>query len=246
MAGYCDNHCIHYKDEKCNHPTFPRYKLYLRKDNKRCGGFKGTPGINDRKAYRQQARDKKKAIEQEKLDYALQLIEENGFEKQEGFENFFKLNKYQQYYVFETIVKKREERNVMKEIYAMQEKPIPKAGVGYMVKSYNINPNVIKAVKELANIIVDRTKSEVDLIMHDMIDKVKDAIKEVDVETSLPEDIIQMAKNVADIRAKLSDKGTNIDFGGITFTFGDGSTIADLYKGEDLETIVIDADYEER
>lgn len=255
MAGYCDNHCVHYVLGQCTHPTWPRFKLFLKEDGKRCGGFKGTPGINDRATYEKIAkekREKKKEEKKQKLieqqEHALAILEEEGVSKKEGFETFFELSKMQQYYVHETILKRRKDTDVMKEIYQMENRPLPKSNVYHRVTTWNNNPNIVKSVKEFINIIADRTKNEIDLAMHDMVDKLKQAIAEVDVETSLPEDIIKMTKDLADIKSKLQDKQGNIHVGNITFTFGDGSTLKDIYNedDDDMETVIIDAEYDER
>lgn len=250
MANYCDNHCLYYEDNKCNHPTFPRNKTFLKVDGKKCGGFKGTPGINDRETYKKKMKEEKKMkenkIKEEQLERSLQLLEEEGIEIREGYENFFKLNRLQQFYVFETVVRKRKKKDVMQDIYEIEKREIPKNGLYPRIRIWNNNPNIIKATKEMINVVADKTKIELELIVEDMVEKVKVAIAEVDTETSLPEDIIKMTKDLVDIRSKLKDQASNINVGSITFTFGDGSTLADIFKEDNLETIVIDADYDER
>ena len=254
MAGFCDNYCIHFDGEKCNHPTFARYKTFMRKDKKKCGGFKGTPGINDRETYERKAKEKrlekkkkKEEFKKQEEEHALQLLNEIGIQNREGFDNYFKLNSKQQHYVMETVVHKRQEKEVMKEIYKLEGKEnVPYETLKSRVRLWRNNPSIVNATNELINVVADRTKNELEMVMQDMMGKIKEAIKDVDVETSLPEDIIKMTKDLADIKTKLDGKASNVQVGNITFTFGDGSTLADIYVEDDLDTIVIEADYEER
>ena len=258
MAGFCDNHCIHFDGEKCNHPTFPRHKTFLREHKKKCGGFKGTPGINDRETYERKAKERRKAKEMEKKvakeleikkneEHAIQLLEEMGIENREGFDNYFKLNPRQQYFVLQTIIHKRTPKEVMKEVYKMEgREEVPYDTLKSRIRIWRNNPLIVNATNELTNVVADRTKIELEMVMQDMMEKIKEAIKDVDVETSLPEDIIKMTKDLADIKTKLDGKASNVQVGNITFTFGDGSTLADIYVEDDLDTIVIEADFEER
>lgn len=259
MAGFCDNHCMHFDGEKCVHPTYPKIKKFFKEDGVRCGDFKGTPGINDwetyrnnlkekRKEKRREKREEEKRIEQEKLEQSLAILRESNIEKREGLEHYFKLEPIEQFYLMETIVHKRNNKEVMKEVYDLEGRPIPPSGVSGRINNWNLIPRISRARDELVNIIALKTKHELDMIMDDMVVKLKDAVATIDLDNTLPEDVIKMTKDVADIVNKIKPKETNVHVGDNTVVFADGTTLKDIYDNNKIqkEVIVVEANYEER
>ena len=259
MAGFCDNHCKHFDGEKCVHPTYPKIKKFFKADGVKCGDFRGTPGINDRETYRnnlkeirkekrREKREEEKRIEQEKLEQSLAILEESNIEKREGLEHYFKLEPIEQYFLMETIVHKRNNKQVMKEVYDLEGRPIPPSGVKPRIDNWNLIPRITRARDELVNIIALKTKNELDLIMDDMVIKLKDAVASIDLDNTLPEDVIKMTKDVADIVNKIRPKETNVHVGDNTVVFADGTTLKDIYDNSKInkEVIVVEANYEER
>jgi len=259
MANYCDKPCKYFVENECNHPDFKRNKIFLEEDGKKCGGFTPIKGLNDKTAL-QRARNlikkeerkeemlQKKEEEKAKYELTIQKIKEDGFDAKDGFNYFFDLSSIEQYYVWETLVKKRKPLNVMREVNQELGKSCEATNVRAKIRRWSMRPNIMKATGEITNIIAKKSKQKLDLIVDEMVDKVAEAVGNIDIEHTMPEDVIRMGKDVLDMRNKIQDKNAAINIQDSVLVFGDGSSFGDIYKKNsyDLPTEVIEADFEER